>query len=111
MTLCYLIKEEAIGASGLKNNILAEKAETKVSSDKPLEETQRTKMNGDIFFGERRSLGEFHIGDLGSTMDVSLKNQGSAGSVLKSCHTVSLLKYAKQANELAATVDKMTNEL
>ncbi|GFZ17894.1 hypothetical protein Acr_26g0011630 [Actinidia rufa] len=74
-------------------------------------ETQRIKMNGDILFGERRSLGEFHIGDLGSTMDVSLKNQGSAGSVLKSCHTVSLFKYAKQANELAATVDKMTNEL
>ncbi|GFZ17940.1 hypothetical protein Acr_26g0012090 [Actinidia rufa] len=46
-----ITQEEAIGASGLKNNILAEKAETKVSSDKPLEETQRIKMNGDICLG------------------------------------------------------------
>ncbi|PSR86626.1 Serine-rich adhesin for platelets like [Actinidia chinensis var. chinensis] len=111
MALCSLIKEEAIGANGLKNNILAEKAETKVSSDKPIEETQRIRMNGGILFGEKRSLGEFHTGDLGSTVDVSLKNQGSAGSELKSCQTASLFKYAKQAKEVAATVDKMTNEL
>ncbi|XP_057483482.1 uncharacterized protein LOC130770156 isoform X2 [Actinidia eriantha] len=111
MALCSLIKEEDIGAKGLKKNILAEKAETKVSSDKPLEETQRIKMNGGILFGERRSLGEFHTGDLGSTVDVSLKNQGSAGSELKSCQTASLFKYAKQAKEVAATVDKMRNEL
>ncbi|GFS45785.1 hypothetical protein Acr_28g0012360 [Actinidia rufa] len=69
-------------------------------------ETQRIKMNGSIFFGERRSLGEFHTGDLGSTVDVSLKNQGSAGSKLKSVQTASLFKYAKQAKEVG-----MRNEL
>ncbi|GFZ20536.1 hypothetical protein Acr_28g0012410 [Actinidia rufa] len=111
MALCSLIKDEDIGANGLKKNILAEKAETKVSSGKHLEETKRTKMRGGILFWERRSFGEFHTGDIGSTVDVSLKNQGSSGSELKSCQTASLFKYAKQAKEVAATGDKMTNEL
>ncbi|GFZ20507.1 hypothetical protein Acr_28g0012120 [Actinidia rufa] len=55
MALCSLIKEEAIGANGLKNNILAEKAETKVSSDKPLKETQNKDERWHFRWGEEIS--------------------------------------------------------
>ncbi|KAL6967362.1 hypothetical protein U1Q18_033174 [Sarracenia purpurea var. burkii] len=97
MAFCSLSKEDEMGANGLKNDILAEKAETKVSSDSPHEVNERIKINCGILVGESISFDEFDTGDLGNTADVGLINQGSIGIESKSRKIASLFEYHKSS--------------